>query len=95
MCARVRLEEGDDVLVLRVEAPDAFDQHLINRTHLHSVAISRVSFRDFNGIQEALMSAKRLIVKRRSVQHRLEEKAGLENCFRACWKFWRMWGVSA
>ena len=28
-----RLEEGDDVLVLRIEAPDAFDQHLVHRAH--------------------------------------------------------------
>lgn len=28
------LEEGDDELVLRVEAPDALDQHLVHRAHL-------------------------------------------------------------
>jgi hypothetical protein len=28
------LEEGDDVLVLRVEAPDPLDQHLVHRAHL-------------------------------------------------------------
>lgn len=28
------LEEGDDVLVLRVETPDALDQHFIDSTHL-------------------------------------------------------------
>lgn len=28
-----RLEEGDDVLVLRAEAPDALDKHLVHRTH--------------------------------------------------------------
>jgi len=29
-----RLEEGDDVLVVRVEAPDALDEHLVHRAHL-------------------------------------------------------------
>lgn len=29
-----RLEEGNDVLVLRAEAPDPLDQHLVHRTHL-------------------------------------------------------------
>lgn len=28
------LEEGDDVLVLRIEAPDPLDQHLVHRAHL-------------------------------------------------------------
>lgn len=28
------LEEGDDVLVLRVKAPDPLDQHLVHRAHL-------------------------------------------------------------
>lgn len=28
------LEEGDDVLVFRVEAPDAFYQHFVDSTHL-------------------------------------------------------------
>jgi len=29
-----RLEEGDDVLIVRVEAPDALDEHLVHRAHL-------------------------------------------------------------
>jgi hypothetical protein len=29
-----RPEEGDDVPVVRVEAPDPFDQHLVHRAHL-------------------------------------------------------------
>lgn len=29
-----RFEEGNDVLVLRAEAPDPLDQHLVHRTHL-------------------------------------------------------------
>lgn len=28
------LEEGDDVLVVGVEAPDPLDEHLVHRTHL-------------------------------------------------------------
>lgn len=29
-----RLEEGDDVLVVRIEAPDPLDQHLVHGAHL-------------------------------------------------------------
>lgn len=29
-----RLEEGDDVLVVRIEAPNPLDQHLVHGAHL-------------------------------------------------------------
>ena len=29
-----RLEEGDDVLIVRIEAPNPLDQHLIHGAHL-------------------------------------------------------------
>ena len=38
-----RLEEGDDVLVLRVEAPDPLHQHLVHRAHLAAPAPKNLS----------------------------------------------------
>jgi len=29
-----RLEEGDDVLIVRIEAPNPLDQHLVHGAHL-------------------------------------------------------------
>ena len=55
-----RLEERDNVLILRIEAPDALDEHLVHRTHLRERAeerkrgsISSAHFRPLNRVFKA------------------------------------------
>lgn len=68
-------EEGDDILVLRVEAPYPFDQHLIHRTHLLLFTYSNGSL-SFAGDTDWQTNAELLLLL---LHCKMEERAGLNS----------------